>query len=158
MYNRSTPSMEKLVKDGKRINFHIYPFLVDDSFLKHHENDVIFVFGDNSCRCGHGGAAKLRDSPNAWGFITKRYPSYADTAYFNPDNYLLTFIDEQKRLVKLIEDNKEKWILISKLGGGLGNRYKIFDIMIGPWLETLKEYENVILLYEKPEKPKEDFY
>ena len=156
--NQLTPSIDNLVKDEKRISFHVYPFLVDADFLKRHKNDVIFIFGDNSCRYGHGGAEKLRDSPNAWGFITKRYPSYADTAYFNPDNYLLTFLEEQKRLVKLIKDNKDKWILISKLGGGLGNKYKIFDIMIGPWLETLENFENVILLYEKPEEPKEDFY
>ena len=153
-----TPLMEKLVKDGKRIGFHIYPIIITEDFLKKHESDILFIFGDNSCRVGKGGAAKLRDSPNAWGFITKRYPSYAETAYFNPDNYLLTFIEEQKRLIKLIEENKDKWILISKLGGGLGNKYQIFDIMIGPWLETLEKYENVILLYEKPLEEKEGYY
>ena len=147
-------TMDQLVQDGKRVDFPVPIIWVTEEFLKEHEKDVWFIFGDNSCRTGKGGAAKLRDCPNAWGFITKRYPSYAETAYFNPDNYLLTFLEEQKRFIKFIEENQDRWILVTKLGSGLGNKFGIFDAMIGPWLETLEKYENVILLYEKPEPPK----
>ncbi|MFW6226412.1 MAG: hypothetical protein ACOC3V_05595, partial [bacterium] len=49
--------------------------------------DTIFVFGDNLKRRGYGGAAKFRDLENAYGFITKKFPSNHDTSFYKPQEY-----------------------------------------------------------------------
>ena len=41
--------------------------------------DVLFVFGDNAERVGHGGQAVIRDEPNVIGVATKLDPAH----YFN---------------------------------------------------------------------------
>jgi len=48
-------------------------------YLRAHP-EVIFVFGDNLIHRGKGGAAKLRDEPNTYGFITKKYPNNIDSS------------------------------------------------------------------------------
>ena len=137
--------MNRLVKDGSRVSFH-NPLIVDENFLRENHG-VLFIFGDNSRRFGKGGAAKLRNEPNAIGFITKKYPSNDESSFYNLKDYPTVFEDEKLRLLKIIEENKRSWILISKLGGGLANKYGIFENIIEPWLESLEKYKNVILLY-----------
>ena len=137
--------MNRLVDGNERISFHV-PFTMDREFLNRHGN-VLFIFGDNSRHFGKGGAAKLRDRPNAVGFVTKKYPSNEDSSFFTLNDYSEVFEEEKKRLLKIIKENPNRWILISRLGGGLANRYGIFEHIIGPWLESLEQYKNVILLY-----------
>ena len=137
--------MYRLISDNKRICFHI-PFTIDRKFLRENQ-EILFIFGDNNRRFGMGGAAKFRNEPNAIGFITKKYPSNDDSSFYRLTDYPPIFEIEKQKLIKVIQDNVDKWILISKIGGGLANKYGIFEKILHPWLETLEEYKNVILLY-----------
>ena len=109
--------------------------------------DHIFVFGDNILRVGYGGAAALRDFENTYGFITKKYPSHNDDAYFNQKEYADVFKTEIGNLILAIKNNPNKTYLISKLGSGLANKYMIWENIIQPGLEVLRKYKNVIFLY-----------
>ena len=116
--------------------------------------DHIFVFGDNTIRKGKGGAAKLRDFRNAYGFITKKYPNNLDRSFYGPKEYQPIFEVELAKLIKEIESHncfyKEEGndYLISKLGAGLANRYGIWEHVIEPRLNLLANYSNVTLLWE----------
>lgn len=109
--------------------------------------NYIFVFGDNTIRRGMGGAAMLRNHPQSYGFITKKFPNNDDKSFYKPGDYKKIFNQELTKLIVNIEANPDKIFLISKLGGGLGNRYKIFENVIKPGLEVLNKYENVKFLY-----------
>jgi len=107
----------------------------------------IFVFGDNTLRKGKGEAAKLRDETNTYGFITKKYPNNQDDSFYKPEEYQNIFDIEFQKLEQEIIDNTDKLFLISKLGGGLANKYHIFEKIIHPRLQKLKIYSNVMFLY-----------
>jgi hypothetical protein len=111
-------------------------------FNKHH----VFVFGDNLLRVGKGGAAILRDEPNTYGFITKKEPNIKDSSYYRPEEYVPVFEEEIKKLIKEIKANPDKVYLISKLGGGLANKYQIFEKVVKPGLVALKAFTNVEFL------------
>lgn len=122
--------------------------MVTEKFLDKNP-DVIFVFGDNLLRKGKGGAAKLRDHPQAIGFITKKYPSRKDEAYYTIDDYWGTFQQESVKLIDAIERKKDKTFLVSKIGSGLANKHEIFDYYIKPFLESIEEkYKNVRVLWK----------
>jgi len=108
----------------------------------------IFVFGDNLLRKGKGGAAELRDEPNARGFITKKAPNNETESFYHPAEYRGVFIKELYDLSWEIFDHPERTYLISKLGAGLANRYKIWEIVIQPGLEKIRGFENVTFLWE----------
>ena len=112
--------------------------------------DHIFVFGDNTIRKGKGGAAKLRDFPNTYGFITKKYPNNLDGSFYRPKEYMSIFVDESMKLAQEITDNPDKTYLISKLGAGLANKYGIWEQVIKERLLLLKiaYTKSVILLWE----------
>jgi hypothetical protein len=111
--------------------------------------DHIFVFGDNTKRVGRRGAAILRYEPNTYGFITKRYPSNDDDAFFmNNAEYRRIFYMERCKLEEEIKAHLDKTYLISKLGAGLANKYNIWEKVIQPGLEPLRKYPNVIFLWE----------
>ena len=75
------------------------PNKITKKFLQENPN-VIFVFGDNLLRKGKGGAAKLRDEPNTYGFITKKAPNNQDSSFYRPIEYRYIFEEElRKRLV-----------------------------------------------------------
>lgn len=108
----------------------------------------IFVFGDNDLRKGNGGAAVLRDEPNTYGFITKKFPKYADDAYYRVTEYESVYRHEINKLKVLLERHKDKIYLISKLGAGLANKYGIWEQVIEPQLRNdLKNYTNVKFLW-----------
>jgi hypothetical protein len=109
--------------------------------------DHIFVFGDNTVRRGKGGAAKLRDYPNTYGFITKLYPNNRDASFYKPEEYKSVFKNEITKLQFEIVNNPDKTYLISKLGAGLANKYYIFETIIEPGLQVLKQYNNVKFLW-----------
>jgi len=115
------------------------------AYLKRHRYEI-FVFGDNLLHKGYGGAAKLRDMPNTYGFVTKKAPNNNDGSFYKPEEYKPKFQTELAKLERRIEEYDDYIFLISRLGGGLANRYNIFQEVIKPGLECLKEYPNVRFL------------
>lgn len=61
--------------------------IITKYWLKKHL-ECIFVFGDNLIREGYGGAAILRDEPNTYGFITKKYPDNKNESFLNLMNMM----------------------------------------------------------------------
>ena len=121
------------------------PKYVTEEFLRANP-DVVFVFGDNLVRKGKGGAAKLRDEPNTYGFVTKRYPNNEDGSFYRPLEYVQLFYSELMLLSAEISNHPERTYLISKLGAGLANKYLIYDKVIEPVLKNLGLLGNVIIL------------
>jgi len=119
--------------------------IITKQFL-HDNPDAIFVFGDNTARKGKGGAARLRDEQNTYGFITKKYPTNHDSSFYHPDEYEDVFKSEMAKLIKLIETSPNKTFYISKLGSGLANKYNIYSTVIMPVLKRLKRYKNVVMV------------
>ena len=111
--------------------------------------DSYFVFGDNLERWGHGGAAKLRDHPHAIGFITKKYPDNNDSSFYRPEEYSTVFFEELEKLKKIIEKRPDKKFYISQLGGGLANKFRIWELLIRDNLvRSLDKFDNVIFCWE----------
>jgi len=108
----------------------------------------IFVFGDNQKRIGTGGAAKLRDLPNTYGFITKKYPCNHNWCFYASSEYIPVYAFEIVRLIAEIESNPDKIYLISKIGSGLANKFRIFENVIEPSIKAdLSQYTNVVFLW-----------
>lgn len=108
--------------------------IISEQYLIAHPSEI-FVFGDNLLRKGKGGAAKLRDNPNTWGFVTKKAPNNLDSSFFTCEEYATVFLQELMRLQAAIRKSQDKVFLISKLGAGLANRYQIFENVIEPALK-----------------------
>ena len=124
-------------------------FIVTREFLNSNPN-AVFVFGDNTHRTGYGGAAILRDHPQTYGFITKKNPDNMDESFYRPESYRIDFSIYAIELQLVIEKNPDKTYYISQLGGGLANRYKIWEQVIKPGLEKhFSHYENVVFLWDK---------
>jgi len=118
---------------------------ITEEFLNRNP-DIIFVYGDNDLHVGKGGAAVLREHPQARGFITKRRPSMDDDAFYRPDNYTDKLDREIKRLEEFADANRDKLILVSRVGAGLANKYDIWE-MIKPKLRILTTTcDNIVLL------------
>jgi len=117
-------------------------------YLKAHPNEV-FVFGDNTERWGKGGAAALRDCRNVYGFVTQKRPSHDANAHYKPEEFLLIYENEVRKLKKEIEKNPELTYLISRVGGGLANRFHIWEKIIEPRIrKDFGNYTNVKFLWE----------
>ena len=121
--------------------------MITEKYLKENPNHI-FVFGDNLIRKGYGGAAKLRNQPNTYGFITKKYPSNNDDSFYRLDEYKDIFKIEYEKLVAEIISNPDKLYLISQIGNGLANKYKIFENIILPKIVELKVFKNVRFLFD----------
>ena len=135
---------EKGWQEGKEV-------FLNEKDLRSNPNWV-FVFGDNEDGQGYGGAAKLRDEPNVYGFLTCRHPineqKYGQTCYYQPEEYVAVYKNEIKRISKEITKNPNKVYMVSKLGAGLANKYKVFDKVIKPNLKRdLGKFDNVIFLW-----------
>ena len=110
--------------------------------------NAYFVFGDNLERWGHGGAAKLRDHPHAIGFITKKFPDNKDESFYKPEEYSPVFFEELTKLKKIIQKRPDKIFYVSQLGGGLANRYKIWEKLIRHNLvRALTSLDNVVFCW-----------
>lgn len=117
-------------------------------YLEQNPNHI-FVFGDNLDRRGTGGAAVLRHYPNTYGFVTKKRPTYNYSDFYTIDEYRLVYEAELVKLIEQIKANPDKLFLISKLGGGLANRHKIYENVIGPRIRAdLMGYSNVKFLFD----------
>jgi len=124
-------------------------FIVTKEFLDKNPY-AVFIFGDNLRRVGYGGAAVLRDHPQTYGFITKKSPDNMDDSFYRPDTYITDFLAYAVELQLFIEKNKDKTFYISQLGGGLANRYKIWEKVIKPGLiKYFSHYDNVVFLWDK---------
>jgi len=120
-----------------------------DSRHLQRNKDHVFVFGDNLDRFGFGGAAILRYEPNTYGFITKKHPDNEDGSFYTVEEYKDVFEEELELLKKEITEHPEKLYLITKLGAGLANKYKIWENVIQERLTELPdEFENVRLLFD----------
>lgn len=120
-------------------------FITEDDLDDH--PDWIFIFGDNTIRRGYGGAAKLRDHAQSYGFITKKFPDWKDSSFYTPEEYTPVFEVEYAKLVALIEANPTKMFIVSKLGSNLANKFGIYEAIIRDRLLELKEtYGNVVLM------------
>ena len=127
---------------------------IDRSYLHFHPNEI-FVFGDNTLRSGRGGSAQLRDEPNTYGFITKKYPTYDNDSYYTPSQYQQVYQYELTLLTNQIKFNPDKTYLISKLGAGLANKHHIFEEIIEPNIKKdLSSYRNVKFLWWYYESPR----
>jgi len=119
---------------------------ITKEYLEANPNHV-FVFGDNLLRKGKKGAAFLRDEPNVYGFITKKRPSLLPNAFYRSIEYKDVFEKELSLLMTEIESNPDKTYLISRLGGGLANKFHIWQRVIRDGLKVLQKYPNVVFLY-----------
>lgn len=117
------------------------------AYLEQHPAHV-FVFGDNLFNYGKGGAAELRDMPNAYGFVTKYRPCNDDKCFFKPIEYRQVYQSQVIVLRRIITTCPDCTFLISKVGSGLANRFKIFETIIEPNLKyDLRKFENVRFLW-----------
>ena len=121
-------------------------------FLDNNPN-AYFIFGDNVERRGYGGAAALRDHPHAFGFITKRFPDNRDTSFYHAEEYKEVFFEELLKLTKTVERRPDKTFYISQLGGGLANRYQIWENLIKENLiRTLSKFDNVVFCWNEKDE------
>ena len=120
---------------------------ITDIFLDSNPN-AYFVFGDNLIREGMGGAAALRYHPHAIGFITKKYPDNRVESFYKPEEYSAVFFEELEKLKKVIEKRPNKTFYISQLGGGLANRFMIWQKLIRHNLvKALEKFDNVVFCW-----------
>lgn len=120
--------------------------IITSQYLRENPNHV-FVFGDNLLRKGLGGAAKLRNEPNTYGFITKKYPNNKNMSFYKPEEYRPIFQSELIKFVDHITFNYDKLFLVSKLGSGLANKYGIYEFIIHPTFINLdKLHSNIQLI------------
>jgi len=116
-------------------------------YLRAHPDEV-FVFGDNLLGYGKGGAAVTRDEPNAYGFVTKKAPNNNDASFYKPVEYVGVFVREYAKLRRKIEKTPQTTYLISRVGAGLANRYRIWEEIIEPRLKLgLSDLPNVRFLW-----------
>lgn len=121
--------------------------IITQEFLDNNPN-AYFVFGDNLERYGYGGAAKLRDHPHSIGFITKKFPDNDDASFYRPEEYASVFFEELKKLKTIIEKRPDKLFYISQLGGGLANKFYIWQKLIRHNLvRSFEKFDNVIFCW-----------
>lgn len=123
------------------------PNIITKKFLDENP-DYFFIFGDNLDRRGTGGAAVLRFHPQSIGFITKKHPTYKDEDFYHPDEYRAVYLQEIALLHTKMAVNPTKKFLISMVGAGLANRFKIFDEVIKPNIKIdLGQLQNAVFLW-----------
>jgi hypothetical protein len=101
---------------------------------------ALFVFGDNDIQKGCGGQAIIRYCANTHGIPTKKYPSYALSAYYT-DRELEK---NKKRIIESIEDliikfDAENYDVIYFPEDGLGTGLSKLDSKAPKTLKFLNE-------------------
>ena len=128
---------------GKEIEI---PAMITDEFIETHP-ECVFVYNDNLIRRKLGGNPILKRRGNVVGFVGKKYAHNLINSFFTKEEYLPVFECEKKMLLNLIEKNQDRLFLISRIGGGICDVENIYDEIVHPWLEEVKnKYKNVILL------------
>lgn len=121
---------------------------INEKFLNETPN-AIFVFGDNLERKGNAGAAILRNHSRSYGFITKKFPSNFDNSFYTPSEYSSVFFEELKKLEEKVKFNRKNVFYISKLGAGLANKFRIWELLIQHNLTlALEKYNNVVFCWD----------
>ena len=121
---------------------------ITHEFLDTNPNAYV-IFGDNLIKKGFGGAAKLRDHPHAIGFITKKFPDNKDESFYRPEEYSPVFFEELEKLKVLIKRKPEKTFYITQLGGGLANKFSIWQKLIHHNLVmALEKFDNVVFCWK----------
>lgn len=80
--------------------------------------DKLFVFGDNMSRWGKKGQAVIRDSSNAFGVATKRYPSMENASFFSDQEDEMYIMISDLR--KLYRAGEHQTIVFPSMGIGTG--------------------------------------
>jgi hypothetical protein len=81
-------------------------------FIRSHPT-WLFVFGDNCSRMGLGGqAAVARGELNAFGVVTKRYPTNHESSFLNEDD-----LDLVKSDLDRLEKEADNWIRVIVIPG-----------------------------------------
>ena len=82
--------------------------------------------------------------------ITKKFPDKRDTSYYHVEEYKEVFFEELYKLAKIVEKRPEKIFYISQLGGGLANRYLIWENLIRDNLvRALSKFDNVVFCWKE---------
>ncbi len=124
---------------------HSCPDIVTEQYLDANP-DHIFVFGDNWARIGKGGAAKLRDHPQTYGFVTKKYPNNNYASFFTVHEYEEVFHKEITKFKNYMRAHPDKRFIVSKVGGLLANKFGIFEAIIAPRMkQLLTDFNNQII-------------
>lgn len=122
-------------------------YITHDYLLEHPQ--YVFVFGDNALRKGYGGAAKFRNHPNTYGFITKKAPNNNDGSFYTPEEYWPVYQREIQAFRQHYEEHPEvEKYLVSPIGGGLANQYGIFEQIVHPNLrKDLSDLDRIVYLF-----------
>lgn len=121
--------------------------LITKKYLRDHPKEI-FVFGDNLLYRGKKGGAILRDEPNTYGFVTKKYPNYKEESYYRPEEYLDIYHTEIEKLKGQMRSYSDYIYLISAMGSGLANKYGIFEEIIELNIKKdLSDFPNVRFLF-----------
>lgn len=108
------------------------------------------IFGDTLQKDGKCEVAKLRTHPHSIGFITKKFADNDETSFYRPEEYSPVFFEELKKLKTLVQRNPSKTFYITKLGSGLANRYRIWELLIHHNLVlALENFDNVVFCWEE---------
>lgn len=120
-------------------------FIVNRQFLNQNKN-ICFIFGSSLYGNGYGGAAALRDCLNSHPFVTKLHPNNLDSSFYRPKEYFPIYKEEIIKLKHFILTSNYKTFLITKLGSGLANKYKIWEEVIEPNIKNdLAEFGDKII-------------
>lgn len=112
---------------------------------------VLYIFGDNLARVGHGGQAKeMRGEPNAFGIATKRRPTHGyKEDYFHDDDWDVEDVinEEFKCLRKHIAFAHKDYVAIVIPSDGIGTGLAKLNVYAPKLLEyinkRLKELETL---------------
>lgn len=138
---------EELQNRQNRLTDKILKIQITKEYLRKNPNHVL-VFGDNTIHRGKGGAAILRDEPNTFGFITKKYPNNSPDSFYTPDEYMFVYGREIRILQNEVDQHPDDLFLIAKIGSNLANKYGIFEEIIEPNIKKdMSKYTNVKFLW-----------
>ncbi len=121
----------------------IYQKMIYREDLQRNPN-VLYLFGDNEARVGHGGQAKeMRGEPNARGIRTKQDPGTYWSDYCYEQNKQM-LVEDISPLIPLLRNNK----IIIIPSDGLGTGFAEMEIRcprtfrsLQVWMECLKHWE-----------------
>ena len=85
--------------------------------------DALFIFGDNDLKKGMKGQAIIRNCKNSHGIPTKKFPSFANSAYYTDAELEMNkqkIMNAMNSLIDRVRDEKYSRIIFPKDGLGTG--------------------------------------